>query len=156
MAKVAVSRSYQAPVSRVFEVFTDIANCAGRIPAIITIEPLTDQSFDVGYRWRETRLMFKKEATEEMWVTACEPNRRYFVEAESHGSHYTTEFIFTVEGEGTRVEMIFGAKPLSLFAKLMSPMAILFKPMIRKCFQEDMDALARVIDGEPGANVATT
>lgn len=155
MAKIVVSRHYDAPLSRVFEVYSDIDNCAGRIPAILKIEPLTDLPFGVGYRWRETRVMFKKEATEEMEVVAFEPNRRYLVEAFNCGCRYETEFNFREEEGGTTVERSFSATPLTFMAKVMSPVGFLFKGMIRKCFKDDMDALAGVIEGEPGVEVAT-
>ena len=64
MAKIAVSHRYDAPISRVFEVYCDIEHCDQNISAITKVEPLTDGPFGVGYRWRETRLMFKKEATD--------------------------------------------------------------------------------------------
>jgi len=41
----------------------------------------SEQTADL--QWRETRTMFGKAVTEEMWVPAIEENRRYKVRAES-------------------------------------------------------------------------
>ena len=56
-------------------------------------------------KWRETRTMFGQEATEEMWITEHEKDASYVAEAESRGNHYRSEYRFTTEGEGTRVDL---------------------------------------------------
>ena len=43
------------------------------IPDITALEMLSEGPFGEGTRWRETRVMFKKEAVEEMWVTGFPP-----------------------------------------------------------------------------------
>lgn len=141
-----------APLARVFEVFTDLPHAAERIPAITKIEMLTDGPFRVGTRWRETRVIMKKEATEEMWVTGCHPPRSYTVEAESHGTHYDTLFEFAPDGDGTRVTWTFKGTPLTFGAKVMSVIfAPLFKGMMRKCMRDDLEALRAVCEGKAPA-----
>ena len=54
MAKVRVSTK-KAPVERVFELFTDIEHAAERVSGIKEIEVLSPGSFNLGYRWNETR-----------------------------------------------------------------------------------------------------
>lgn len=136
-----------APAARVFEVFTDLPRAAERIPAITQLELLTEGPFRVGTRWRETRVIMKKEATEEMWVTGCQPPRSYTVEAESHGSHYETHFEFTPDGDGTRVTWTFKGTPLTFGAKVMSAVfGPLFKGMMKKCMLDDLEALRAVCE----------
>jgi len=152
MPSVTVSRTFNAPLARVFEVFTDIEHAAGRIPAITKIEPLTDQPFGVGYRWRETRLMMKREATETMTISEFEPNKRYIATADSCGCHYESEFRFTAEGAGrTRVDMMFTGRPVSFMAKVMSPMFFFMTGMLRKCLEQDFEALGKYLEGEAGS-----
>ena len=120
MARITVSRNYEAPVSRVFEVFSDIEHCDQVIPDITRIEKLSDGPMGVGFRWRETRVMFKREATEVMEITQFETNRRYVAVAESCGARYESEYSFHEIDHGTRVDMTFSATPVTVMAKLMA------------------------------------
>ena len=152
MPNVTISRTFNAPLARVFEVFTDIEHAAGRIPAITKIEPLTPGPFKVGYRWRETRLMMKREATETMTIAAFEPNKRYMATADSCGCHYESEFKFTAEAAGrTRVDVTFTGTPVSLMARIMSPMFLFMRGMIRTCLEKDVEALGTFLEGEAGS-----
>jgi len=103
---------------------------------------LSEGPFRIGTRWRETRVIMKKEATEEMWVTAVHPPRSYQVEAESHGTHYHTLFEFEPEGDGTQVTWNFKGTPLTFGAKFLSVIfAPLFKGMMSKILLADLEAL---------------
>lgn len=109
--QVTVERRIAAPADRVWAALTDIEHGADVIKGIDRIEMLGEGPFGVGTRWRETRRMLGKEATEEMWVTESEPGTRYVVEAESRGMHYTSEFLLTPQGEdATSVRLTFGAE----------------------------------------------
>ncbi len=66
MSTITTSVLVLAPVDRTFEAFCELDKAVERIPGITALEVLTDGPFGEGTRWRETRLMFKKEATEEM------------------------------------------------------------------------------------------
>jgi len=140
MARVVVEKQVQAPVDTVFARATNLAEAADTIRGIDRMEILTDGSVGVGTRFRETRTMFGREATEVMEISSFDPPRAYTVEAHSHGSHYHTEFHFHPEGDGTRMEMVFEAHPQSFMAKVMS---ILSKPMMksvaRMCAQDMED-----------------
>ena len=68
MAAVSVSTQIAAPVAEVFALFTDLKNAPGRVKGIKRIELLTNGPVGVGTRFRETRVMFKRDATEE-----CKP-----------------------------------------------------------------------------------
>jgi len=153
MSTLIVSTHVAAPIERVFEVFTDIPKAAERIPGITKIEMLSEGPFRIGTRWRETRVIMKKEATEEMWVTGCDPPRSYAVEAESRGTHYDTLFEFTPDGDGTKVTWTFKGTPLTFGAKLMSGVfGLLFKGMMRKFLLADLEALRDVCEGKVPAS----
>ncbi|OEU90455.1 polyketide cyclase/dehydrase [Streptomyces abyssalis] len=110
-AQVTVERRIAAPAGRVWEALTDIEHSAEVIKGIDRIEMLSEGPFGVGTRWRETRTMLGKEATEEMWVTASEAPERCVIEAESRGVHYTSEFLLTpAGGESTDVRLTFGSR----------------------------------------------
>lgn len=142
MATITVSIPVPAPIERVFEVFTELDKAVERIPSIVSLEVLSEGPFGEGTRWRETRVMFKKEAIEEMWVTGFEPPRSYNVEAESHGSLYSTKYTFEPDGDGTRVTWAFTGTPISLGAKIMGPIFnVLLKGTMKKCMLDDLEAL---------------
>jgi len=142
MAELTVSTKVSAPPERVFAVFTDLEKAAERVPDIKALEVLSEGPFGEGTRWRETRVVMKKESTEEMWVTACDPPRSYTVEAESHGMHYASVFTFTPEGDGTTVSWTFSGKPLSLGTKIFAPLFnLLMKGALRKMMRGDLEAL---------------
>jgi carbon monoxide dehydrogenase subunit G len=147
MTRLSVSTYVAAPPPEVFAVYTNLGKAPERIPGIVSVELLTDGPFGVGTRWRETRLMFKKEATEEMWVTACDPPRSYTVVAESHGMRYTTVFSFVPEGDGTKVTWDFQGTPLTLGTKIFSPIfSVMMKGMMQKHMRGDLEALRAVCE----------
>ena len=147
MATITVSTQVSAPIDQVFGVYTDIGKTAERIPDITALEVLSEGPFGDGTRWRETRVMFKKEATEEMWVTGFDPPQSYTVEAESHGMRYSTLFTFTPDGEGTKVSWAFSGTALTLGAKIMAPIFnVLMKGTMRKCMLRDLEALRDVCE----------
>lgn len=153
MAQFTVTKYFDAPPAVAFEYATNLEKAAERIEGIQKLEVLTEGPVGVGTRFRETRVMFKREATEEMEITKFSPPTSYEVEATSHGCHYHTIFTFTPKGEGTEVELVFNAHALTMTAKIMS---FVMAPLMRsamKCIGQDLDDLARAIV-EDGAAVS--
>jgi carbon monoxide dehydrogenase subunit G len=138
-----------APIERVFAASTDVPRWAETISAITKIEMLTDGPVGVGTRFRETRKMFGKEATEEMTFTAFDPPNSYTLHAQSHGCLYESGFRFTPEGQGARVEFFFRGEPQTFGAKVMNAiMGPLFKGSMVKMVRKDMlDLKAHVESG---------
>jgi len=117
-----------APAEAVWRVLTDIPGSARTLSSISRVEILTPGDYAEGYRWRETRKMMGKEATEEMWVAEVDAPTSTTVKATSNGADYTTRFTLAPAGGGTRLTMYFGAEMenpgafgkvmLALFGKL--------------------------------------
>lgn len=101
--QVVVERRVAAPPDRVWRILTNLAGAADTLSGVSKAEVLTPGPFGVGTRWRETRTMFGKQATEEMTVTACEPPHRYVAEANSHGMHYVSEFSVAPDLDDTTI-----------------------------------------------------
>ena len=157
MASIIVSTHVSAPLERVFEVYTDIEKAEERIPAITKLEMLSEGPFGNGTRWRETRVIMKKEATEEMWVTGFRPPQSYTVEAQSHGTLYETLFQFEPEGDGTKVSWTFKGTPQTFGAKLAALIfGLFFKGMMKKCMLGDLEALRDVCEGKTPADATAT
>lgn len=144
---IEVSRHIAAPIEKVFSVASDFAGAPQVVRAIDKVEMLTPGPVGVGTRFRETRTVFGKQASEEMEVTAFEPPRRYAVGCTGHGCRYHSEFLFEPKQGGTEVKMSFEATPLTFFAKVMS---VLMKPMIKsmaKMCEQDLDDIKTAIEG---------
>ena len=146
MPSVEVTTTIAASPERVFEVATDLASLPDTMSGIDSVEVLGDGPFGAGTRWRETRTLYGKQATEEMWVTGFDPPRSYVVEAESHGAHYRTEITFVPEGERTRVTFVFGARPLNLVARLFSVLGGLMLKSVKKALEQDLEDLKRTAE----------
>ncbi len=147
MATITVSTHVSAPIERAFEVYTELDKAAQRIPGITSLEVLSEGPFGEGTRWRETRVMFKKQVTEEMWVSGFDPPKSYTVDAASHGMHYSTLFSFTPDGDGTKVSWTFSGTAQTLGTKIMSPIFnVLMKGTMKRCMLRDLEALRDVCD----------
>ena len=145
--KIQDSISINADRARVFEVFCDLENAAANIGAITKLEVLAGPAqLNLGTRWRETRTMFGQEATEEMWVTEYEEGASYVAEAESRGTRYRSEYRFISEGSGTRVDMTFEGRPVSLGARLAGVIGVLFVGTAKKALHQDLVDLKRVCE----------
>ncbi|MET9832690.1 SRPBCC family protein [Streptomyces sp. NPDC006385] len=146
---VVVERRVAAGQGPVWEALTDLAGMERVLSGVSKVEVVTEGAFGVGTRWRETRRMFGKEATEEMWVTACEPPERYVVEAESHGTRYVSEWLLRADGpSATTVRMTFTAVAPSgvpgLLAKLLGGVGA---RAVSKAVAKDLDDIAAAVEG---------
>lgn len=145
--KIEDSIRIDADRQRVFEVFSDLDNAAANVSAISKVEVLAGPArLNLGTRWRETRTMFGKEATEVMWVTGYEQNVSYVAEAESRGSHYRTQYRFTPEGSGTPVDLTFEGVPLTFGARVAGLIGGLFAGAAKKALHQDLTDLKRVCE----------
>jgi hypothetical protein len=151
---VTCSARIDAPLSKVYSVFTDLPGAPGRVRAIRRLELLTPGPFAVGTRFRETRVMLGREASEVMEVVEVRPGQGYSVAASSCGTEYLARYDLTPEGGGTRVDLTFRAEPRSFFAKLMRPLAGLMLSQCRKLFQQDLDDLRQACEGRPAGGAA--
>jgi uncharacterized membrane protein len=139
--KLTLKRTVDAPVTSVFQVYADFGNVAARVDGIQKIEMLTDDPVGIGSRFRETRMMFGRESTEEMEITEFEPNKKYTVEAFSCGAHFQTIFRFRPDGNATHVDVELNTRNVSLFSKLMSPLGFLMAGPMKKMIMSDIDQL---------------
>lgn len=140
-------RTIDAPPDRVFEVASDFAGAPRRISAITRVEMLTEGPVRVGTRFRETRTMFGREATEEMTVTEFDAGHRYVLGCENHGTRYRSEVRVAPHGEGqSTIVMTFEARPLTMIARVLG---VLTKPMVKKVVQaceKDLDDLKAAVE----------
>lgn len=140
--KITDAITINAPVERVFSVFTDLEKATSRVKGINSIEVLEGSAqMQVGTKWRESRTMMGKEATEVMWVSELAPNASYIVDAESHGMKYQSKYSFQQNGAATEVKMTFEGTPVSTSAKMMNVLGALFAGASKKALHRDLEDL---------------
>lgn len=146
MGALVLEHVARAPVEVVFALASDFARAPENVPAIRRVEMLTPGPVGRGTRFRETRVMFGKEATAVLEVLELEPPRRYVLGCEEHGCRYRTELSFEPRGELTLMRMRFEVEPLTRVARVV---ALLMKPMMRglaKSCAKDLEAIAGVAE----------
>lgn len=141
---VSVSRTIDAPVDVVWRVSTDLKNLPNVVSAVVELDILEGgETFDVGTRWRETRKLMRQEPTEEMYVSAVEPQRGFTVEADNGAVHYVSTYAFEpVSDAGTEATMTFTAMPTTSQNMVMTLLGKLGIRMMRKSLKKDLDDIA--------------
>ncbi|WP_418957427.1 SRPBCC family protein [Streptomyces tritici] len=148
---VVVERRIEAPQGRVWEALTDLPAMARVLSGVERVEVLTEGGFAEGTRWRETRRMLGREATEEMTVTECVPPERYVTVADSHGMHYESEIALVRGGataDWTTVVMRFTAVPTSgglpgLLSRVVGGLGV---KAVSRALAKDLDEMATAIE----------
>lgn len=135
------------PAATAFAAMTDFPSAPQRIPAIKRIEMLTDGPARVGTAFKETRVMFGREATERMEVTRFEAGRMYELSATSCGCLYRSEIRIDPKGPSAcELTMNFRATPQTRLAKFVG---FLFRGMTKSCqrmMQKDMEEMKRSLE----------
>lgn len=150
---VVVERKVAASPGRVWESITDLRDLPRVLSSVEKVEVLTPGVFGVGTRWRETRRMMGRAATEEMTVTVCEPVERYVTVADSHGMHYVSELSLAPDGpaltaRSTTLRMTFTARPAydrapGLLTRLLSRLGA---RAVARALTKDLDEIARAVE----------
>lgn len=154
--EIMVTRRSTAPPEVVWAVATDIEGSVDVLSGVTGVERLDDgEGFGPGLRWRETRELFGREASEELEITAVDPGRSYTVEADSGGTHYRS--VMTVDpGDdgGSRLAMTFGAEQQRqgwLGRITMKAGGKAIERATRKALQQDLDDLAVAAEARAAA-----
>ena len=139
------------PKEAVWRVITDIEKSADTISAIEEIEILEPATSGVvGLKWRETRVMFGRSATEVMWITDAVQNDYYQTRAENHGAIYISRLQVTDKGDGTELTMSFEGQAQTLLAKIMSVIpGIFFKSATENTIKQDLEDIKAAVEKSP-------
>ena len=118
---------------------TDFKNCKNYISSIVEIDVLEEPKDTLlGFKWKEKRIMFGKEATETMWITDFKENEFYQTRAESHGSIYTSRMTVAEKDGHTELAMSLGLKLNHLGRRFFSCIGFLFKGAMKKAVTKDL------------------
>jgi carbon monoxide dehydrogenase subunit G len=146
MRPITCTTRIEASPEKVFEACSDMRRAAERIKAIKRLEVLTDGPIRKGTKFRETRIMFGKEATETMEITAFDPPQSYTVEGDSCGAHFVSRFDLRPDGAGTLVEFTVSVKATSVLAKIMSPLSAMMRGSMKKLFRQELDDIKAAVE----------
>lgn len=133
---------------KVWQVITDIEGSERTIEAIERIEILEKPASGlIGLKWRETRTMFGKTATEVMWITDVKENDYYQTRAESQGAVYVSRLQIEEQEGRTYLTMAFEGQAQSLTAKIVSlATGFLFKSATQKALQQDLEDIKAAVE----------
>lgn len=139
--QLSASVEIKRPIEQVWKTIIDFENCSNYIQAITKLEILNKpEDTLIGFKWKETRVMFGKEATETMWITDYAENDFYQTRAESHGSVYISRLTVESLGEDTRLTMSFSGEAQTFFVKLIAAiMGFMVKGSMKKAIAKDLD-----------------
>lgn len=144
--KITVQEQISSPPEIVFALLLDIPRWPELIAAIEKIDLLTPPPVAVGTQFRETRIMFGREATEEMTVSEISPPHRLVLTAFSHGTAYRSEHVLEPIGDGTRLRLEFEGTPRTFLARLFTPLALLMRGTIQKQLAADLVDVKRAAE----------
>lgn len=146
---VRVQRDIIAEAGDVWSVLTDLDRFAKVLTAVDQVERVSGDGFGPGVRWRETRRMFGKASTEEMWVEEMDAPSRMVVRAESKNTVYETVFELAPTGLGTRLSVTFGAETGQASAgqklswALMGPLGA---KATKSALEQDLEDIAMAVE----------
>jgi hypothetical protein len=136
----------QVPVSapRLFEVLSNVETFSKAVPAIQSIEILSEHKRGLETRFRETRLMHGRDVTSELRVHEFEEGRRIGMTADAAGASWETLFeILTTSGPTTSLRTTLVATPLSFVSRLTTPLML---SLVRQGIHGDVAAVQAYCD----------
>jgi hypothetical protein len=146
---VEVQVTIKGSRTAVWNAITNIENAAEFISGIEKIEVVeTPANGLVGFKWRETRMYFGKPATVEIWITDAVEKEFYKTKAESDGYLFLSTMSISESSDGITLTSSHDYKPQSAVAKLKSISMFLFKGMIKKILQQDLNDIKSAVERE--------
>ncbi|MCA9041275.1 MAG: SRPBCC family protein [Planctomycetaceae bacterium] len=148
MQSLSTSIVIEAPPEEVFSKGSDLEHCEEWISGILKAEVLTEGPIGVGTRWKETRMMFGKEAEETMEIVEFETPHYYVASAYNCGTHYRTKISFEPAENGTEVTSTFTGTPDTFMGRILNWLfGWMAKGTVLKMMRQDLEDLKRAIEG---------
>ncbi len=141
MARFEYERTINASPQACFDLFSDLESVQQISSEVVAIKRTNDKGFEPGMTFTCTREMMGKQHTEDITVESVDPGRSYTMGCESCGAMWRTTYKFDPVGDATIVTIDMVSKPISLLAKLMTPLMFLFRGMVNKSMNKELDEL---------------
>lgn len=140
-----------APPVAVWAVLADIPNWSRWLPNLVRLEVLGDPALQVGMRFRETRKMFGRDATEVFEVTTAQPPQSLELHVDGHeGSSRRGSYRFSYRLEpvavGTCLHLVACIEGMGWFFKRVGR---LFAGGFRRALAADLAAFKRYVEALP-------
>lgn len=146
MKPIVLTERIAAPRNVVFALATDMSRAVDVYSGIEAIEPLDDEPMGIGYRWRETREIMGRQATEELEITHYDPEGSYTAESDSCGCRYTATLRCDPVGDETLTTLEVTSRPNTFLAKLMAPLGAIMAGPMKKALAQDLADLKRAAE----------
>jgi uncharacterized membrane protein len=153
MSTVEVERTVDAPIAKVWAVFTNLPVRAQLLTTVDGVELVTRGPFGQGTVWRETRIAPDgAELTEEFEVVECTPERGFTVASPGIGADYRFHYSFVPIEEGrhsggTTVHVVLEGTPRDAAGRLL---ALVFGALaartVEGALRRDLDDLAEAAE----------
>ena len=139
--EVTKSCTIDAPVDRVFKLVSDVTAMSKAFPeSVLKIEELTENGPELGARYREHRMLGKKEDVIELETTAYVENEYVAMETLAGGSIWRTGWTLAPHGQNTHLSLTMQAEPQAFYARIMN---FFMKSALDKGAQEELVKIAR-------------
>ncbi len=147
MRTISLTKRINADPRTVFDISTDVPNFSKVVPAVKRIEVLTPGPVGKGTRFRETRVMFGKEATETLEFTEFNPPGGYTIGCTSCGVEYRFRFNIRGDAGATDLTMTMDCRPVSLLARVLSPLTgAMMKGAMTKALDSDLESIKKAAE----------
>jgi uncharacterized protein YndB with AHSA1/START domain len=149
MSTVVATRLIDAPVERVWNVFTDLSGRAEWLSAIDSVELVGGPAFGAGTVWRETRPMpGGTPVTEEFRVERSDPPHGFTVTSPGVDAAYRMRYVFAGRRGGTAVTVTQEGGPTVPTGRLLSiVLGGLAARASEGALRQDLDDLAAAAAG---------
>lgn len=135
------------PRTAIWAAMTNIENTAEIISGIEKIEVVERPANGlVRLKWRETRMLFGKQATVEKWITEAKEDAFYTTRAEDGGFVFLTTNRISEGSGGITLTGIHETKPQGFAARLKSLPMVFFKGMIKKAIVQDLNDIKSAVE----------
>ena len=135
MTQFTSSIRIKASKEMVFDTIAHIENFSKAIPHIVNVEFYTETRQGVGTRFKETRIINKREASTVLEVTEYIENESIRLVSDSGGTIWDTAFTVKESSGAVDLKMVMDAQPKNFFARLSIP---LIKNMLKKALDADL------------------
>lgn len=144
--QIVIEEVIRAPRALAFALASDVKSWPSLVSAVERTDLLTREPIGAGTRFRETRRIHGSLSSVEMSIAQFEPPSHFVLTAENHGARYRIEHLFEEVPYGTLLTLKFLATPITTSARLLSPLALIFRNALHRQLKADVADLKNAIE----------